>query len=76
MTYDERIKAEAERIKLIKKWPARLRKLAARKTDPLSERQFCLRYALDIPAFNRKKNLVNIPRDISDIEAAFEKEKV
>lgn len=72
---------EAEKKELkakIKKWPARLKKLANRKEDPLSERAFCLRHNLPVFGFNRAKNGQEEPRakKVATIEAAFEAEGV
>lgn len=75
----EQREAEKKELKaLIKKWPARLRKLEKRKDDALSERAFCLRHGLPVYGFNRAKNRREEPRKkkVLAVEAAFEKEGV
>lgn len=72
---------EAEKKELrakIKKWPARLKKLARRKDGPLSERAFCLKHGLPVHGFNRAKNQREEPRakKVAAVEAALEAEGV
>jgi hypothetical protein len=78
MTPEQKNKAEAERIKKIKKWQGRLDKLAKRKTDPLTEGEFCDRHGLPRSRFNRNKNLIGVASEdkVNSVEAAFVKEGV
>jgi len=75
------IERDAQRLELrakIMKWPARLKKLAGRAENPLSERQFCLKHDIPLHGFNRIKNLHNEPRQkkVDQIEAALAAEGV
>lgn len=84
MNLDQKIKAKAkadrEKIEKIKKWDARIKKLATRKIEPLSEAQFCRKHQITHGRFNRMKNLKdnNLPSDrlINEIENAFKNEGV
>lgn len=75
------IERDAQRLELrakIMKWPARLKRLAARKVDPLSERQFCLKHEIPYFGFNRIKNQHTEPRPkkVEQVEAALAAEGV
>lgn len=81
MTRVEKIKAEAERIKAVKQWPARLRKLIRLKKKAgivYSEAKFCKDNGFSPSRFNKGKNLESIPSQetVEKVEAAFEKESV
>lgn len=62
----------------IKRWPARLRKLAKRAENPLSERAFCLKHGIPVYGFNKTKNLKSEPRDkkVEQVETALAAEGV
>lgn len=71
--------AEAKANKaLIRKWPARLKKLKDRKENPLNERQFCVKYNLGTGCFSRAKNFRVVTRasTVKAVEAALLKEGV
>lgn len=78
MNLIEREEKRRELKAKIKKWPSRLRKLAKRKEDPLSERAFCLKHGLPVHSFNRAKNLRAEPREkkVNEVEKALEAEGV
>ena len=84
MNLEEKIKKRASddlaKVVKIKKWPARITKLGKRKTAPMSERQFCLKYGINAARFNRIKNLKDdfLPADtiMDAIEAALTAEGV
>ena len=83
MNFEQKIKAEAaeaaEKMAKIKKWPARLQKIASRKTDPLREAAFCRKHEINIYRFNRYKNMKekSLPSDafMASVDAAFKAEK-
>lgn len=75
------IEREAQRLEMrakIIKWPLRLKKLAERKDDPLSERQFCIKHEIPVFGFNKIKNqhIEPRPKKVDQIESAFAKEGV
>lgn len=78
MKLEERDALRAEIRAKVGKWPQRLEKLAARKKDPLSERQFCLKHGITLFGFNRIKNGHNEPRQkkVDQVEAALAAEGV
>jgi len=65
-------------LERVKKWAARIDKLAKRKKNPLKEAEFCRKHKLQIAGFNRSKNGVSFPspKTIAKVEAAFKAEKV
>lgn len=68
----------AKQIALIKKWPKRLKALASRKEDPLTEGKFCERHGFDPVYFNRMKRLEFVPKTekTGPVEKAFSEEGV
>lgn len=78
ITVEQRELKRKELRAKVKRWPARLRKLAKRKDSPLSEREFCLKYGLPVQGFNRAKNLRAEPREkkVNAVEAALAAENV
>lgn len=78
MTLQERDEKKKELRAKIKRWPARLKKLATRKDSPLSERAFCIKYKIPVFGFNRAKNLQIEPREkkIEQVESALKAEGV
>lgn len=76
MTREEKLKAETERVKLVKKWPDRLARLYKKKG--MSEAEFCRAHDIPISRFNRGKNLESIPNEesVARVEAALKREGV
>jgi hypothetical protein len=69
-----------KRFAKVKTWKKRLKKLNNRVKDPLSDHDFCLKYDIAEPWFNREKNgkNVGIPREssVDKVEKALAKERV
>lgn len=78
MTPDERKQLRKELDAKIKRWPARLNRLANRKNEPLSESQFCDKYGINKGNFNRAKNFVveARPKRVNEVEQALAAEGV
>lgn len=82
MTLDEKIKQIADLHKKVEKWDDRLRKLATRKNNPLSESAFCDKYKFHKAGLNRNKKSLETGKDfptkktIERVEAALKKERV
>jgi len=81
MTQEDKINAMAARIKAVKKWPARLKKLIALKKKKgilYSEAKFCKDHGFSVSRFNKGKNLESIPTQetVEKVEAALAKEGV
>ena len=79
MTREQKIQAQADRIKAVKKWPARLKKLILLKKKSgivYSEAKFCKDYGFSSSRFNKGKNLESIPTEetVQKVEAALAKE--
>lgn len=74
----EREQKKKVKMAKVKKWPSRLRKLAKRADNPLSEAAFCQKHGIPVHDFNRNKNLKSEPRDkrVEQVEAALAAEGV
>jgi len=69
-----------ERVKKVRSWSARIKRLTSRKRKPMTEVDFCVKHGINNVWFNRLKNgktsFIPSKKSVDKIEAALKSEGV